>query len=124
VQVKDQGVTVVTVPELDDPAATGTLVLNIVSFDGWKDPERFLELFIDGKSVGSSDFDGTLPGQKYVFEAEAPGYVTTTRDLEVLTAGPFPYNPRWRHSALEGAAQRALDLVARLNWRLAGGRDS
>lgn len=46
------------------------------------------------------------------------------RDLEVLTAGPFPFNPRWRHSALEGAAQRALDLVARLNWRLAGGRDS
>ena len=46
------------------------------------------------------------------------------RDLEVLTAGSFPYNPRWRHSALEGAAQRALDLVARLNWRLAGRRGS
>ena len=49
---------------------------------------------------------------------------SAAQDLEVLTAGPFPYNPRWRHSALEGAAQRALDLVAGLNWRLAGGRDS
>jgi GT2 family glycosyltransferase len=46
------------------------------------------------------------------------------RDLEILTDGPFPFNPKWRHSALEGAAQRALDLVARLNWRLAGGRGS
>ena len=44
------------------------------------------------------------------------------RDLEVLGAGPFPFNPRWRHSALERAAQRSLDLIARLNWRLAGGR--
>ena len=43
------------------------------------------------------------------------------RDLEILTAGPFPFNPRWRHSALERTAQRCLDLVARLNWRLAGG---
>ena len=43
------------------------------------------------------------------------------RDLEVLTAGPFPFNSRWRHSALERAAQRSLDLIARLNWRLAGG---
>jgi GT2 family glycosyltransferase len=43
-------------------------------------------------------------------------------DLEILSAGPFPFNPRWRHSALESAAQRTLDLVARLNWRVAGGR--
>jgi GT2 family glycosyltransferase len=42
-------------------------------------------------------------------------------DLEVLTAGPFPFNPRWRHSALERAAQRSLDLIGRLNWRMAGG---
>jgi GT2 family glycosyltransferase len=43
-------------------------------------------------------------------------------DLDVLTAGPFPFNPRWQHSALERAAQRTLDLIARLNWRVAGGR--
>jgi N-acetylglucosaminyl-diphospho-decaprenol L-rhamnosyltransferase len=44
------------------------------------------------------------------------------RDLEVLTAGPFPFNPKWRRSSLESAARRALDLIARLNWRVAGGR--
>jgi GT2 family glycosyltransferase len=43
-------------------------------------------------------------------------------DLEVLTGGPFPFNSRWRHSALERAAQRSLDLIGRLNWRIAGGR--
>jgi hypothetical protein len=43
-------------------------------------------------------------------------------DLEILSAGPFPFNPAWRRSALERAAQRALDLAARLNWRVAGGR--
>lgn len=43
-------------------------------------------------------------------------------DLEVLRAGPFPFTPAWRRSALERAAQRALDLVAEANWRLAGGR--
>jgi len=43
-------------------------------------------------------------------------------DLEILSAGPFPFNPRLHRSALERAAQRVLDLVARLNWRLAGGR--
>ncbi|MDB4954824.1 MAG: hypothetical protein JWO36_2393 [Myxococcales bacterium] len=42
-------------------------------------------LFMNGQSVGSSDFDGTLPGQHYTFEAEAPGYVTTKQDIEVLT---------------------------------------
>ena len=42
-------------------------------------------------------------------------------DLEILTGGPFPFNSRWNHSALERAAQRSLDLVARLNWRVAGG---
>ena len=41
-------------------------------------------------------------------------------DLEILTAGPFPFNPRWRHSALERAAQRSLDLIAGLNWRVGG----
>jgi GT2 family glycosyltransferase len=45
-------------------------------------------------------------------------------DLEILTGGPFPFNPRWQHSALERAAQRTLDLIARLNWRLLGGRAS
>jgi hypothetical protein len=43
-------------------------------------------------------------------------------DLEILTAGTFPFNSRWHSSALERTAQRALDLIARLNWRLAGGR--
>ena len=45
------------------------------------------------------------------------------RDLEILTAGPFPFNQRWRHSVLERAARRCLDLVAGLNWRAAGGPD-
>jgi hypothetical protein len=45
-------------------------------------------------------------------------------DLEILTAGPFPFNSRWRHSALERVAQRSLDVIARLNWRVAGGRAS
>jgi GT2 family glycosyltransferase len=43
-------------------------------------------------------------------------------DLEVLSAGPFPFTTAWRPSVLERAARRALDLIARLNWRLAGGR--
>jgi N-acetylglucosaminyl-diphospho-decaprenol L-rhamnosyltransferase len=43
-------------------------------------------------------------------------------DLEVLSGGPFPFNTRWHRSAPERAAQGALDLVARVNWRLAGGR--
>jgi GT2 family glycosyltransferase len=43
-------------------------------------------------------------------------------DLEILTAGPFPFNPKWQRSAPERVAQRALDLIARLNWRVAGGR--
>jgi GT2 family glycosyltransferase len=43
-------------------------------------------------------------------------------DLEILSAGPFPFNKAWRRSALERAAQRALDLIVRLNWRVAGGR--
>jgi hypothetical protein len=44
------------------------------------------------------------------------------RDLEVLTAGPFPFNARWQRSALETAAGRTLDAIARLNWRVAGAR--
>jgi N-acetylglucosaminyl-diphospho-decaprenol L-rhamnosyltransferase len=43
------------------------------------------------------------------------------KDLELLRAGPFPFNPGWRRSALERAAERTLDLIAGLNWRLAGG---
>ncbi len=42
-------------------------------------------------------------------------------DLEVLRAGPFPFNKAWRRSPLTRAAQGALDLLAGLNWRLAGG---
>jgi len=43
-------------------------------------------------------------------------------DLEILRAGPFPFSTKWHRSALERAAQRALDVIARFNWRLAGGR--
>jgi GT2 family glycosyltransferase len=43
-------------------------------------------------------------------------------DLEILSGGPFPFNTTLRRSAPERVAQRALDLVARLNWRVAGGR--
>ena len=46
------------------------------------------------------------------------------RDLEILTAGPFPFNSRWSPSSLERAARRSLDLISQLNWRLAGGRAS
>lgn len=43
-------------------------------------------------------------------------------DLQVLRAGPFPYNKALPASAPERAAQRALDRIAMFNWRLAGGR--
>jgi GT2 family glycosyltransferase len=42
-------------------------------------------------------------------------------DLDILKGGPFPFNKAMHHSALERAAQRALDVIAELNWRLAGG---
>lgn len=43
-------------------------------------------------------------------------------DLDVLRGGPFPFNKAMPTSALERAAQHALDRIAALNWRLAGGR--
>lgn len=43
-------------------------------------------------------------------------------DLDILQGGPFPFNKAMHRSALERWAQRALDQVADLNWRLAGGR--
>ena len=43
-------------------------------------------------------------------------------DLDVLQGGPFPFNKAMHRSALERAAQRALDVIAELNWRLAGRR--
>jgi GT2 family glycosyltransferase len=43
-------------------------------------------------------------------------------ELEVLCAGPFPFNPAFHRSGLERGAERILDLIAGLNWRLAGGR--
>ena len=45
-------------------------------------------------------------------------------DLEILSAGPFPFNTALPRSAVERGARRALDLIARLNWRVAGGRAS
>ena len=54
----------------------------------------------------------------------AMGTSRRRRDLEILTAGPFPFNSRWRPSALESAARRSLNLIARLNWRLLGGPGS
>jgi hypothetical protein len=44
-------------------------------------------------------------------------------DLEVLQAGPFPFNKALPLSRVERGARRVLDLIAGLNWRLAGGRD-
>jgi GT2 family glycosyltransferase len=43
-------------------------------------------------------------------------------DLDVLQGGPFPFNKAMHRSALERVGQRALDVIAELNWRLAGGR--
>jgi GT2 family glycosyltransferase len=43
-------------------------------------------------------------------------------DLDVLSGGPFPFNTAMHRSPVERAAQRALDLIAGLNWRLSGGR--
>lgn len=43
-------------------------------------------------------------------------------DLDILKGGPFPFNKAMHRSALERAAQGALDFVAELNWRMAGGR--
>jgi len=45
-------------------------------------------------------------------------------DLELLRGGAFPFNPAWRRSRLERAAERTLDRMAALNWRLAGGPTS
>jgi GT2 family glycosyltransferase len=43
-------------------------------------------------------------------------------DLDVLQPGPFPFNTAMHTSGAERAAQRALDLIASLNWRVAGRR--
>jgi GT2 family glycosyltransferase len=42
-------------------------------------------------------------------------------DLEILKGGPFPFNKAMHRSGLDRAAQRVLDVVADLNWRIAGG---
>jgi GT2 family glycosyltransferase len=44
------------------------------------------------------------------------------RDLDVLRPGPFPFNKALHASRLERAAQRVLDGIVSLNWRLAGRR--
>jgi GT2 family glycosyltransferase len=43
-------------------------------------------------------------------------------DLEILKGGPFPFNKAMHRSALGRAGQRALDVIAHLNWRMASGR--
>jgi GT2 family glycosyltransferase len=43
-------------------------------------------------------------------------------DLDILRGGPFPFNKAMHRSGLERAAQRAFDVIAHLNWRLAGPR--
>ena len=45
-------------------------------------------------------------------------------DLDILRGGPFPFNKAMHRSALERAAQRALDMIAQLNWRMASRRAS
>ena len=63
---------------------------------------------------------GALP---HVYRARATMRESRRRsDLEVLRGGPFPFNKAMHRSALERVAQRALDVVAGLNWRLTGGR--
>ena len=42
-------------------------------------------------------------------------------DLDILKGGPFPFNKAMHRSALDRAAQRILDVIADLNWRMAGG---
>jgi GT2 family glycosyltransferase len=42
-------------------------------------------------------------------------------DLEILKGGPFPFNKAMHRSGLDRVAQRVLDVVADLNWRIAGG---
>ena len=43
-------------------------------------------------------------------------------DLDILAGGPFPFNKAMHRSALGRAGQRALDVIAHLNWRVASGR--
>jgi hypothetical protein len=45
-------------------------------------------------------------------------------DLDILRGGPFPFNKAMHRSGLDRAVQRALDMVAQVNWRVAGGRTS
>jgi len=45
----------------------------------------------------------------------------TRQDLDVLRAGPFPYNSAMVSGRMEELARKTLDGVAALNWRLAGG---
>jgi GT2 family glycosyltransferase len=42
-------------------------------------------------------------------------------DLEILKGGPFPFNKAMHRSGLDHAAQRVLNVIADLNWRIAGG---
>jgi GT2 family glycosyltransferase len=41
-------------------------------------------------------------------------------DLDILQGGPFPFNKAMHRSWLDRAAQRVLDVIADLNWRVAG----
>ncbi len=41
-------------------------------------------------------------------------------DLDILKGGPFPFNKAMHRSGLDRAAQRVLDVIVELNWRMAG----
>lgn len=43
-------------------------------------------------------------------------------DLEVLTAGAFPFNKAMHDDGFVRFGRRILDAIANLNWRIAGGR--
>jgi N-acetylglucosaminyl-diphospho-decaprenol L-rhamnosyltransferase len=60
----------------------------------------------------------TLP---YVLRVRAALRKSRRRaDLDILKGGPFPFNKAMHRSGLDRAAQRVLDVIADLNWRMAG----
>jgi tetratricopeptide (TPR) repeat protein len=47
-------------------------------------------IFLDDKQVGTGLYDALLPGGRYKLSVEAPGRVTSTRDIEVLPERDHP----------------------------------